>query len=217
MRKQFTFYRSYYEALMQLSAKDRETMLLTIVRYALDGVEPTRLNAVQRAVFTLVRPTLDTSKKRAMARQNENFVKTSGQNKKENEGETEGETEAERETECETELKKELEKDSYTPPSGGPVWAGFEKFWNLYPVKLGKEKAWSVWNRRRPSPEAACKALEGWLACDRWTRDNGRFIPKPERFLEEQYDLHPPGDLSYTGRFALAELEAIAGMLEEGA
>ena len=68
-RNQFTFYRSYRDALRALNAKDFKAVVLAICDYALDESEP-NLSGVPLAVFTLIRPTLDTGRNKAANRKN---------------------------------------------------------------------------------------------------------------------------------------------------
>ena len=63
-RGQFTFYRSYYEAVKHLNKSDRATVLMAICAYALDEELPS-LSGTPAAIFALVKPTLDTSRKKA--------------------------------------------------------------------------------------------------------------------------------------------------------
>lgn len=64
-RKQFTFYRSYWDAVKELPESDKLPVLEAIISYALDGDIPTSLTQVQRAFFTICKPTLDTARKKA--------------------------------------------------------------------------------------------------------------------------------------------------------
>lgn len=63
-RKSFTFYRSFYEALCYLPEEHRLPAFMAICAYALDGEEP-QIEGVPGAVFTLIRPNLDASMKKA--------------------------------------------------------------------------------------------------------------------------------------------------------
>lgn len=104
-RGQFTFYRSFWEAVKALPPKDRNAVLNAICAYALDGEEP-RLSGVQNSIFILVRPTLDTS-----ARKAENG-KVGGSKAEANAKQTESKTEAKRkQTESEKEKEGEIEKE----------------------------------------------------------------------------------------------------------
>ena len=64
-RGQFTFYRSFWEAIKGLPKKDRLPILESIISYALDGTAPDSLTQSQMAFFLLVKPTLDSSRKKA--------------------------------------------------------------------------------------------------------------------------------------------------------
>lgn len=63
-RKQFTWYRSYYDALKELPAEEFRDIVLAVCAYALDGEEP-ELSGVARAIFTLIRPTLEVGRSKA--------------------------------------------------------------------------------------------------------------------------------------------------------
>lgn len=65
-RAQFTFYRSYWEALQTLPKKDRLQAYEAITDYALNGTEP-HLTGPASTAFILIKPTLDTGRKRAAA------------------------------------------------------------------------------------------------------------------------------------------------------
>ena len=92
-RDQFTFYRSYYEALKHLSKRDRADVLMAVIGYALDEEEP-KLSGVPLSVFTLIRPVLDTGRNKAKNRLNK-LRTNEEQNRKEGEGEKEREEERE--------------------------------------------------------------------------------------------------------------------------
>lgn len=117
-RDQFTWYRSYYEALRTLPAKDFQIAVLAICAYALDEEVPS-LSGVPNSVFTLIRPTLDSGRNKAANRLNkrktnqEQTDNKSEQTRKEKEGEGEREEESEREGEGENDMLKIL------PPGGG--------------------------------------------------------------------------------------------------
>lgn len=115
-RSQFTWYRSYYEALRTLPAKDFKVAVLAICAYALDEEVPS-LSGVPNSVFALIRPTLDSGRNKAANRLNkrktnqEQTDNKSEQTRKEKEGE--GEREEESEREGENDMLKIL------PPGGG--------------------------------------------------------------------------------------------------
>lgn len=117
-RNQFTFYRSYYEAVRELPKKEQSAVMLAICAYALDEEEP-NLTGTAKAIFSLVRPTLDASRRKAIS------GKTGGERKQ-----AESKTEAngkqtERKKENKKENKKEKENKCYTPI---PPVGVFEEF-----------------------------------------------------------------------------------------
>ena len=127
-RDQFTFYRSYYEALKQLSKKERDDVLMCICAYALDEDIPS-LSGVPFSVFTLIRPTLDSGRNKAKNRagksktnqeQNDNKCE-SNENQSSKEGEREEEREEEREGE--NECYKKIKRKVFAPPSVDEVRA----------------------------------------------------------------------------------------------
>lgn len=104
-RSQFTFYRSYYEALKTLPKKDKLAALDAIISYALDG-EEIPLNGSAATVFILVKPTLDTGRKKAAS------GKRGGANAKQTESKAEAnakQTASEKEVEKEREIEIEVE------------------------------------------------------------------------------------------------------------
>ena len=64
-RNQFTFYRSYFEAIEPLPKKDRSAIILAVCEYGLYETEPKGLSPVAMACFNLIRPTLDSGRKKA--------------------------------------------------------------------------------------------------------------------------------------------------------
>lgn len=106
-RSQFTFYRSFWEAVQSLPKKDRLPVLEAIISYALDGVAPSGLTQSQSAFFLLVKPNLDASRKKAAnGKQGGSKSKAnSKQNASKKENEYEKEVEIEKENEIEIEYK----------------------------------------------------------------------------------------------------------------
>lgn len=198
-RKQFTFYRSFYEAASKLSKRSRLGLYEAIMVYALDGIEPELTDNQQKAAFILVKPVLDAGRKKALAGQLGAAVtnrQKSGKGEKEEEIEKENEKENEIEDEC--------------------MAGAFGEFWDLYPVKLGKEKAFEVWKRLSPDPQAVCEGVKNWLQTRQWEEQSGRFIPRAAKFLEERhYEQLPPGHIpkGASGVLGKAELEAIAKIM----
>ena len=126
-RDQFTWYRSYYEALRTLPAKDFQIAVLAICAYALDEEVPD-LSGVPYSVFTLIRPTLDSGKIKAANRankrktnreQSENKTGTNEEQTDNKPEQTSKEKEGEGEREEESEREGENDMLKILPPGGG--------------------------------------------------------------------------------------------------
>jgi uncharacterized protein YdaU (DUF1376 family) len=94
---------------------------------------------------------------------------------------------------------------SVIPPISPPLGdrfvypADFETFWQAYPEKSGKRGAYGVWKQLKPSAELLSKMLKtlDWQrASEDWTKENGKYIPDPERWLKRgKWDDEPTAEL----------------------
>lgn len=113
-RNQFTFYRSYRDALRELPPKEFKAAVMAICDYALDETAPS-LSGIPNSVFILIRPTLDSGRIKALNRANKT---TSKQEQSKNKRGTKQEQKPkEKEVEVEIEVEKERENDSSIPPT----------------------------------------------------------------------------------------------------
>ena len=64
-RNQFTFYRSYYDAIAALPKKEQAAIILAVCDYVLYEREPEKLSPVGKTCFALIRPTLDSGRRKA--------------------------------------------------------------------------------------------------------------------------------------------------------
>ena len=205
-RNQFTFYRSFFEAMSELNLSQRGKAVTILCEYALMGIEPEPQKGKLKIYWNLVQPNLRTSRKRALAGQVGAAVTNqicSG--KKEIEKEIENEIEIE----CESNKRQE---------ANGTHRENFKKFWNLYPVKIGKEKAWGVWQHMSPDPETVCQALALWMKSRQWTQEGTRFVPLAENFLKQEYfrqrpEVAPP--CGALGQLGEAEMKALEKIMRE--
>lgn len=196
-REQFTFYRSYYEAIKVLPQKEQIQVLLSLCAYALDETEPS-LSGVSLSVFTLMRPTVDRGRKKAENRlnktesnagQEQNKPKTNEEQNR-NEGEKEKEREVEREEEKERE--KECEYTPYIPPlpaeeTNAEQDDGFDAFWAAYPVKSGIiEQAYREYLQalREATPEQIMAGLMRQKPI--WAELGARYTPSAEKWLHNK-------------------------------
>jgi uncharacterized protein YdaU (DUF1376 family) len=59
---------------------------------------------------------------------------------------------------------------------------GFDEFWNYYPKKVGKDKAKTEWNKKKPKIDDVLNALKWQKDSEQW--DKG-FIPNPATYLSQ--------------------------------
>lgn len=205
-RTQFTFYRSFYEAIRELPKKEQTAVLMAICEYALDGVEP-KLSGVSSAIFTLIKPNLDTaakraengrsggSKREANAKQNESKCEAKAKQKR---------SEKEREKEEEKEKENEIEREDDSPlpqtPSLGDdrdELVSFDDFWKRYPKKVAKKAAIMAWKKLKAEDRLRIiPALETQSKSSQWLRDGGQYVPNPATWLngrrwEDEIDTSP--------------------------
>lgn len=118
-RNQFTFYRSYYDAIQALSKRDQSTLILAVCAYAIYETEPKGLSNAAFTAFNLIKPTLDSGRRKAENGSRGGSVCTSKQqaNGKQTLSKTEakckqGESASEKEKEKEIEYEYEVEADA---------------------------------------------------------------------------------------------------------
>lgn len=204
-RKQFTWYRSYYDALKELPAEEFRDIVLAVCAYALDGEEP-ELSGVARAIFTLIRPTLEVGRSKAENRsraeqtsisaeqtgnrpeQTKNKPEQTQNKRKQTDNKPE---QTRKEKEKEKEREKESENDSYCsppPPSGPkrfvpPTLAEVQSYvaQRQSPVDpqgfidFYASKGWMVGKTTMKDWKAACRNAETW---ERWSRTEASAPPK---------------------------------------
>lgn len=70
------------------------------------------------------------------------------------------------------------------PVGGNFADDGFDRFYSAYPKRQAKKDAQRAWQKLSPEDRAAAMAaIEKSKETDQWTRDNGRYIPQPAKFL----------------------------------
>jgi hypothetical protein len=64
-RNQFTFYKSYYDAIQDLPKRDQSALILAVCAYAIYEEPPKGLSIAASTAFKLIKPTLDSGRKKA--------------------------------------------------------------------------------------------------------------------------------------------------------
>ena len=226
VRGQFTFYGSFWETAKRIKSKAaRADLYETICRYALEGQEPDldKLPESVAVAFINAKPNLDASRKKAEnGKHGGSKTKANGKQtaSKPKQTASEKENENEKENEIEVEGEKEKKQD---PPLDGSL---FTRFWEAFPNKLGREKAWEAWKKLNPDKamaELLISTLELWKRSEKWRNKAGdfQFAPRAEAFLSDDgYWKYPPGaegiPKGAKGELGAAELEAIQRVLQGG-
>ena len=112
-RNQFTFYASYYDAIQHLKKQDQLAVIMAICAYAIYGTEP-KLTGAAASSFILIKPTLDTSRRRAESGKRGGNAKQDASKEESNGKQSAREKEKEKEKEGEIEKEKEKEKESFS-------------------------------------------------------------------------------------------------------
>lgn len=184
-RDQFTFYRSFWEALKVLPKKDQLPFVTAICTYVFEG-ESKPLTGQASASFLLVKPILDKASKKAAN------GKRGGSKPKANRKQTESNIEGEIEVEGEVEREEENQNDSYIPPTPSATegaaknYWGFDQFWDVYPKKSAKKDAFDAWKRVDPDEVLVKRILEAVKQQKLWPQysgENARYFPSPSKWL----------------------------------
>lgn len=83
-------------------------------------------------------------------------------------------------------MDKDMDKDK---DKDSTYSADFEKFWTIYPSKVGKGKAYESWQKLKPSPELQAKMIEAvkkQSLSPKWADENGKYIPNPATWLNQR-------------------------------
>ena len=183
-RQQFTFYRSFWEAVKGLERKDQLPVLSAVIEYALDSKEPQGLTKTQTAFFLLTKPTLDASRRKAES------GKQGGSKRKQTEAsekQTVSKKEKENKKENEIEIEREGEKEKKHPLSDEL----FSLFWDKYPAHCrgDREEAQADWEALGLDEQGmrdVIRKLDAWKTSKRWTDDGGSYVPNISNFLDRK-------------------------------
>ena len=177
-RNQFTFYRSFVDALKRIRKKaDRCDAYDAICNYAIYGLEPDLESLPDSAAiaFDLIRPHLDSAKKKS----------DGGKNKPSNEEDNGKIPSRHPKQEKEQEKEKEQDKEQMLYTASKPKQEAFERFWTVYPKKVGKEAARKAFAKVKVPVDTLVSAVEAQKTSAQWTRENGQYIPNPATWLNQ--------------------------------
>lgn len=191
VRKAFSFLRSFYEAACTITdKKEQADFYNAIFRYAFDGVE-SDITGTPLAMFTLAKPNIDFSLKKSEAgalggstRQGRN--RNSESKPQANDKQSESKPQAIKDKGSRINDKGEVIKDIKNTVR--QIDVDFDAFWSEYPKKVGKGAAKKAFEkaRKKATLESLVTAVRRQKCGSQWTREDGRFIPNPATWLNQE-------------------------------
>ena len=92
------------------------------------------------------------------------------------------------------ERTKEKEKERALSNNKNKYSQDFEEFWEIYPRKIDKQKAYKSWLKINPTEvlfKSIIQSVKEWSACDQWQDE--QYIPHPTVWLNNRrWESHPP-------------------------
>ena len=178
-RKQMTFYVSFWNAINNLNKKDQLPVFRAVISYGLFGTHEERLTVSQNAFFSLIKPVLDSARKKSLSGKQGGSKRKQSESKQEANGKQTA-SEKEREVEEEKEVEIEIENECYTREEG------FASFWEAYPRKEGRQKALEAFAAVDAPLDILLSALAAQKKSKQWQKDDGAFIPMPANWLKDR-------------------------------
>lgn len=182
MRDSLVFYRSFAEAIEELSEQEQLDALWAIIRYGLDMEEPECIGA-PKAVFLMAKPQIDANIKRyqngtkgGRPRSSKSSKKNQDETKEEpneNDKENENVNENENHSSCQTGADDEEIMSEFMLKDGtmyGVTRKDFAYYQNLYPgidcmLEFKKMAGWCYAKKeRRKTRELAAQFVNSWLS-----------------------------------------------------
>lgn len=222
-RKQFTFYVSFYETVIQFTrSADREKFLMAIIEYALFEKEPEKLQEGCRAAFMSIKPILDKARKRAEAGRAGGSSSASKQqaNDKQTEA-SDNQPQANRKLERDRERERDRDR---VREEGETASILLEKLWQEYPAhRRGSLQnltdTAAMLSLGNDDVVKATENLATWKNSRDWSKDDGQYVPGLTRYLTSGMWADKPKKTELpkgaSGELGEAELEAIRRVLAE--
>ena len=164
----FVFYRSFYESIKNLDKEIQLEIYNAICNYSLND-EQMELSPIANAIFTLIKPNIDSATKRYNAsvengkkggrpKKKENLEKPS-QNLNETQQKPDENLNEDVDDNVDVDVNVNVDGDednidiSSPPPKKEDeiLKEEFEKLWKMYPKKVGKDKAYAKYKKFRTS------------------------------------------------------------------
>lgn len=175
------------DAMEPFGDAERGRLFTAMLEYAQTGEVP-QLGGNERYLFPMIKAQLDRDREalQTRARLNSENGKLGGRPKKAKESEKSErffEKAKESEKSQDKEKDKEKDKDNNIPPK--PPKGDFERFWTVYPKKVGKEAARKAFSKVKTPVDTLISAVLAQKRSTQWTRDRGQYIPNPATWLNQ--------------------------------
>jgi hypothetical protein len=75
-----------------------------------------------------------------------------------------------------------------TAPKNTALHERFDRFWEVYPKKVGKDAAWAEFKKRNPGDDltdAMIAVVLSQRASEQWRKEGGQYIPNPRTWLHQ--------------------------------
>ncbi len=216
-RKQFTFYYSFYDVIQCIRGKEQRAEAYdAICAYAFLGQLPDMdaLGMGAKMVMKMFVPILSAANKKAAggkknARQEEDVEKMSERYDEDDDDKNKNKIK-----------NKDKNKDKVKDNSPAQARERFDIFWDEFPKKSDREKAWQVFQGIQEPVEVLLEGLRNHKRSRQWQEDGGRFIPKADKWLSQRRWLERlPEQMpcGAKGQLGEVELSVIQAMVSEAA
>lgn len=184
------YVKAYYDWVEQMAAledDERGRLFVAILEYARSGAPP-EMSGREAILFPVFKAVVDrdAQKSDVLAKNGATGGSTSKANasKSKQMQANESKCKLTNNIRHKTEDKGHKTEDDIPPksPSKGDA---FERFWSVYPRKIGKQSAKRAFERVKVPLETLVTAVERQKCSDQWTQNNGQFIPHPATWLNQ--------------------------------
>ncbi|MCD7944220.1 MAG: DUF6291 domain-containing protein [Clostridia bacterium] len=190
-KKSFMMYLDKFDMLQRLSREQRGDLIYAIYQYE-RGEETINLDSITEIAFCAFRDALEINSRRYNEICERNAIRKERANQSEEEKrlkkekDTETDTDTDTETDTETGARARARVCACAREEEGN--AAFNRFWAKYPKKKNRSDAAKAWEGANIDNETAnkiFKTLEWQIKSVEWTKENGRYIPLPAKWIKD--------------------------------
>lgn len=185
----FHAYYSYLESIEPLDDAERGRLFTALLMYAKDGTIP-ELTGSERILFPTMKGQIDRDKAKYAEKCRKNAANVSNRwnNTNDYDGIQTNTTVYDGTSSYTNDTKnkdkdKDKEKNNIYPLV---VEEAFEKFWSVYPKKVGKIDAKKKFAKVAVDVDTLIAAVEKQKNSTQWTKNDGQFIPNPSTWLNQE-------------------------------